>query len=135
MPQPRRIVPEGGTRSVKNASGSDIPANTVVKRGATEDLIVLPAATTDRVYGVTMSIIKNGEWGDLQIEGRATCRAHGALATPGTALMPTTAGRVDTWAAAGGTNAALVGVQNTTAAAQDELIEVDLATPFALQQG
>lgn len=135
MGTPRRIVPVDGIISCKNATGSTIVANSVVKRGAAEDLIVLPAATTDRCLGVTMADIPNGAYGDVQTKGRATCRAHGALATVGTALMPTTAGRVDTWSAGAGTNAALIGVQNTTAGNQDDLLEVDLAGPFALQQG
>lgn len=133
--EPVRIVAPEDIRSKLNNSGTTIAANTVVKLDTDEDEIILPAATTDRCLGVTMAAIANGAWGPVQIRGKALCRAHGALATLGVALMPTTAGRVDTWAAAGGTNAALIGNLELTAGAQDDVVEVELAGPFSLQQG
>jgi len=125
--EPRRIVPEGGVRSMRNDSGSTIDAETVVMKGNTEDEMQLPSAITDHVAGVLMHDCPDGEYGNVQVAGRAISRAHGALATPGTGLMPTTAGRVDTWSAGGaGNNAAVVGLLSTAAAAQDDRIEVDL---------
>ena len=44
-------------------------------------------------------------------------------------------GRVDTWAAGGGTNAQVVGLLLTTAGAQDDLVEVELAGPATIAQG
>lgn len=135
MGEPRRIVPADFVRSKKNSSGSDIAANTVVMLDSTADLVILPSGTTVPMFGVTMEVIKNGYWGSVQVMGMAVCRAHGALATPGVKLMPTTAGRVDAWSAGAGTNAALVGLLGTTAGAQDDLVEVELAGPGAIQQG
>lgn len=135
MPEPRRIIPDGGKRSKKNATGSDIAANTFVILDSTEDQIKLPTGTTVALYGVTSEIIKNGYWGDVQIFGRAICRAEGALATPGVRLMSTTAGRVQAWSAGAGTNAQMAGLLETTAAVQDDLVEVELAGPGQIQQG
>jgi len=130
-----RITPE--IRSKRNSSGVTILANTVVKLDTTEDQIILPAATTDALYGVTMDqTILTGYFGDIQIRGVAKCRAHAALATPGIRLMSVAGtGRVDTWAAGGGTNAQVVGLLLTTAGAQDDLVEVELAGPATIAQG
>lgn len=121
-----RIVNPEDLRSAKNSSGSTIVKNTVVKWHTTEDEIVLPAAATDPLAGVVQDAdIANTEWGTVQQRGKALCRAEGALATIGVRLQATTAGRVE---AHTGTNS-IVGTLLTTAAAQDDIVEVELAGP------
>ena len=131
-----RIVAATDIRWKKNTTGVTIVKNTVVKLDATEDLIVLPTATTDHLYGVTMEDIPTGaKGGDVQVRGRACCRADGVLAVPGILLMSDAAGRVTTWAAAGGTNAQVVGQLEDTAGALDDVIMVELAGPGVIKQG
>lgn len=134
--EPTRIVDASQIRSYYNATGVALPVGRSVMLDSTEHYVKLPTATTDRLMGVTMAEIGIAEWGDVQIGGVALVAAHGALATPGVALMSTAAtGRCVLWAAGAGTNAQLVGQLRTTAAAQDDLVEVELATPGAMQQG
>lgn len=132
----RRHVAPNEIRSVFNNTGTEIGAGLFVKLGTTGDRhVLLPAAVTDDLYGVTMAAIPDQEWGDCQIEGVARCVAGAALATPGLRLMPTTAGKVVTWTAAGGANAALAGNNITTAAADNDPVEVQLAGPGVSRQG
>lgn len=135
-PNLRRHVAPNEIRSVFNNTGSEIGAGLFVKLGTTGDRhALLPAAVTDDLYGVTMHAIPDQEWGDCQIEGVARCVAGAAIATGGIRLMPTTAGKVVTWSAAGGANAALAGNSITTAAADNDPIEVQLAGPAVSRQG
>ena len=132
-----RTVPENGIRGYQNTTGTTIPANTVVVRDSGDSRAVkLPAAVTDDVVGVTMVAMPSddGIYYDVQIRGRAICRAHGALADAAR-VMPTTSGRVDTWSAAGAANAAVVGTTEGTASAQDDLIVIELAGPNVVRQG
>lgn len=134
--EPTRIIAATDIRSKKNLSGVDIAKNTVVKLDSTFDLIVLPTAITDHLYGVTQEIIKNGCYGQVQLRGRTVCRAHAALATPGVLLMAVAnTGRVDTWNAGGaGNNAAVVGILEDTAGVQDDLVMVEMAGPGVVKQ-
>ena len=130
-----RIVAATDIRPKKNLTANTILKNTVVILDATQDLIKLPTNNTDPVYGVTMEDIKVGVTGNVQIRGRAVCRADGILAVPGILLMTDNAGRVTTWAAAGGTNADVVGHLEDTSAALDDTVMVELAGPGIFKQG
>lgn len=135
MTQSRAIVPPGGVQAKKNATGSDIEANVFVMLDSTTNQIKLPTGTTVALYGVTMAAIENGYSGDIQTAGVALVKASAALATPGIQLMSNTDGKAVTWAAVAGTNAQLAGQLLNTAAALDDLVEVDLRGLGALQQG
>ena len=80
MPEPRRIVPDGGVRPGLNLSGSTIAANRIVVQGAATDQIAQAAAATAPYYGVTMNAIVNGITGDVQVKGKATIEAGAAVA-------------------------------------------------------
>lgn len=135
-PNLRQHVAPNEIRSVFNNTGTAIGAGLFVKLGTTGDRhVLLPAAVTDDLYGVTMAAIPDQEWGDCQIEGVARCVAGAAIATGGLRLMPTTAGKVIAWTAAGGANAAVAGTSVTTAAADNDPIEVQLAGPGVSRQG
>lgn len=135
-PNLRRHVAPHEIRSVYNNTGSTISGGLFVKLTTTGDRHVrLPEAVTDDLYGVTMADIADQEWGDCQIDGVVRCTAGAAIANPGTRLMPTTAGKVIAWTAAGGSNAALAGSNITTATADNDPIEVQLAGPGVSRQG
>jgi predicted RecA/RadA family phage recombinase len=119
--------------SKKNATGSTIVKGAVVKLDTTSEQIVLPGASTDGCFGVAREDIPTGTWGNIQTGGLAICLAASGI-TVGQQLMPDTNGKVATWSAAGGTNAALIGVAQTAASASDYL-EVELAAPFTIKQG
>lgn len=135
MPQARSIKGADDIRAKKNATGSTIAKARVVKLDTDSEEILLPGATTDHLYGVTLAAIPNLAYGDIQTRGRAICTAAGALATRGILLMTDTAGKVVAWSAAGGTNAAVVGTLETTAAADGDEVEVELAGPGVIKQG
>jgi hypothetical protein len=80
MPEPRRIVPDGGVRPGLNLSGSTIAANRIVVQAAATDQIAQAAAATAPYYGVTMNAIVNGITGDVQVKGKATIEAGAAVA-------------------------------------------------------
>jgi hypothetical protein len=135
MGQPRQIIGPQDLRSGYNATGSSIGAAlVVVLDNAGDRQIELPGAVTDDVYGVTLKAIANVTWGDVQIRGQAICTASAAI-TIGDRLMLTTAGKVATWTAAGGSNAAVVGKAITAATTDGDLIEVELAGPGVVRQG
>ena len=124
MPAPTEIVE--GVRSYFNDTGATITARALVIVTDTGDRTIgLPAAATSPILGVAMHDIGDDEWGDIQIRGVAKCNAHGALATKGVRLMPTTAGRVDTQT---GTNS-VAGILLTEASAQDDIVLVELTGP------
>lgn len=79
MPEPRRIVPDRGIRPGKNSTGADIAKNVAVQltpaAASDPNLIRLPNAAGERIFGVTMSVIKNGQIGDVQCEGRCVLLA------------------------------------------------------------
>lgn len=80
MPEPRRIVPDGGVRPGLNLSGSTIAANRIVVQSTLVDQIAQAAAATAPYYGVTMNAIANGVTGDIQKAGKATIEAGAAVA-------------------------------------------------------
>ena len=135
--EPRTIVNPGDIRAKKNSTGATLAKGTVVKlSAANDDLILKPAAIADAAYGVTMSDILDGQWGDVQLRGIALVLAGTGGVTRGDRLTHDTAGfgRVSTAAPAGGTNNAFVGVANRSAAV-GVLTEVELAAPGGQIQG
>ncbi len=123
MPQPRAIVPDnGGIRPGLNATGSTIPKYRIVKKVNTAVDAVAPATNgADVIYGVSMQPITDGFAGDVQVEGRAIVEAGGAIAI-GAKITGGTGGK----AAVAGAAANILGVAASPAAADGELIEVDI---------
>lgn len=80
MPEPRRIVPDGGVRPGLNLSGGTIAANRIVVQAAATDQVAQAAAATAPYYGVTMNAIANNTTGDIQVKGKATIEAGAAVA-------------------------------------------------------
>jgi hypothetical protein len=124
-------------RSKKNSTGSTIAKGTVVKlSAAADDLLLIPTAIADGHYGVTMQDILTGQWGDIQVAGQAVVLAGTAGVVRGDRLTHDAAGfgRVFTAAPAGGTNNALIGICNRSAAV-GLFTEVELARPGTMLQG
>lgn len=96
MPEPRAIVNDKGIRPGRNSTGSDIAKAVAVQLVAagTEDpnQIQLPSGAGVDVYGVTMGIIKNGQIGDLQTEGRVRLLAGAGGLAVGQRVAVTVAG-------------------------------------------
>lgn len=135
MAQVRNIVDADDIRSGYNSTVATLAAARVVVLTASGDReIKLPAASTEDVVGVTMAAIAVSEWGDVQIRGVAPCTAAAAI-TVGDRLMMDTAGKVLTWTASTGVNAAVVGKALTAASADGDLVEVELAGPGVVRQG
>lgn len=80
MPEPRRIVTDGGVRCGLNLSGSTIAIARIVVMGAADDQIAQAAAATAPYYGVTMEAIANNVTGDVQVKGKALIEAGAAVA-------------------------------------------------------
>lgn len=128
--EPITISSPEALRSKLNSSGATLIRGRCVIPGATEDRVVLPAASTDLLLGVVKDgDILDGAYGTIQIRGVALCRASAALATPGIALMANSAGRV--LAHANGN--AVIGFLLNTATALDDLVEVELAGPASFR--
>jgi hypothetical protein len=135
MGQLRQIVDSEGIRSGYNNTGSALgEALVVVLNNAGDREVELPGAVTDDVYGVTLKAIADDTWGDVQIRGQAICTAAAEVAI-GARLMMDTAGKVLTWTAAGGANAAVVGKAMTAASGDGVQLEVELAGPGVVRQG
>jgi hypothetical protein len=121
--EPRAIVPEYFVRGMKNTSGSDMAAGVFVKAKASptvDDECDLEASSTGSPLGVTMAAIANGEWGDVQVGGRAKVLASAAIAV-GARVSPTTGGKSVTTTG----SATVCGIAMTVGAA-DTLHEVEL---------
>lgn len=123
MPQPRAIVPDnGGVRAGLNATGSTIAKHRIVKKATTAVDAITPAVSgADVCYGVSMQQILNGYAGDVQVEGRAIVEA-GAAITIGQRVTGGTGGK----AAVAGAAVNTIGVAASAAAADGDLIEVDI---------
>ena len=135
MGQLRQIVDPEGLRSGYNNTGSTLAeAIVVVLNNAGDREVELPGAVTDDVYGVTLKAIADDTWGDIQIRGTAICTCSAAVAI-GARLMMDTAGKVLTWSASAGSNAAVVGKALTATSADGDLLEVELAGPGVVRQG
>lgn len=135
MGQLRQIIGPEDLRSGYNNTGSTLAeAIVVVLNNAGDREIELPGAVTNDVYGVTLKSIADDTWGDVQIRGTAICTAAAEVAI-GARLMMDTSGKVLTWTAAGGSNAAVVGTAMTAASGDGVLLEVELAGPGVARQG
>jgi hypothetical protein len=122
MPQPTAIVPDsGGVRACLNSTGSTIPTKRLVKRTTAQNAVVLAADGLDTYIGVTMGAIPNGAAGDVQVQGRALVEAGAAIAI-GAKVMGGTTGKGITAT----TTKYFIGVANTAAAADGDIIEVDI---------
>jgi len=124
--EPRVQVDPNDIRSGKNTSGSEMAQGVIVKLKASptvDDEVDLEATNTGVIYGVTMQVIADGEWGNIQIRGRAKVLAGGTIAV-GARVMPTTGGKSLT-ATAGNS---VLG-QAVTAGSSDAIHEVELAGP------
>lgn len=122
MPQPTAIVPDlGGVKAGLNSTGSTIPTKRLVKRSTTANSIALAADGLGPYVGVTMAAIANGYAGDVQTQGRALVEAGAAVAI-GAGVMGGTSGKGITATAAKYS----IGTANTAAAADGDIIEVDL---------
>jgi len=127
MPQTSVIVPDKGIRAVRNSTGADLAAGVFVQLvpAGTEDpyQVRLPSAGGGKTLGVTMNIIKNGQIGDVQVEGRTRVLAGAGGIAAGADVASTTAGAAVT-AATGN----YVGGVCVRAAAAGDLGEVELPT-------
>jgi hypothetical protein len=123
VPQPRAIVKDqGGIRAGLNATGSTIPKYRLVKKSTAAVDAVAPAVDAAApLYAVTMEAILDGKTGDCQVEGRAIVEASAAIAI-GAKITAAAAGKAVTAGAA----AYIIGVAASAAAANGDLIEVDI---------
>lgn len=122
MPTPRAIVPDnGGVRAGLNSTGSTIAKNRIVKKSTAVDTIAPETDGTGTSLGVTMAAIPNGSAGDVQVQGRAIVEA-GAAISIGDKVMGGTGGKGAVATAA----KFYVGIANTAALVDGDLIEVDL---------
>lgn len=122
MPQARAIVPDqGGVRAGYNDTGSEIVKHRIVSRGTTADYIVVATDGSAPFEGVTMADIPDDYAGDVQHQGRAIVEASAAIVV-GANVTATTAGKAVTAAA----DDHILGVANTAASADTDLIEVDI---------
>lgn len=123
------IVPDKGIRAAKNSSGADIATAVFVSivAAGTEDPIEveLPAAGA-KIMGVTMNGIKDGENGDVQVEGRTRVLAGAGGIAVGQQVASTVAG-----AAVLAVSGDIVAGVCVKAAAAGALGEVELGTAIA----
>ena len=116
-----------------NGTGSEIPAKRLVT--GQEDSIALPSAVTNAVYGLTRHAIKASSFGGVLLRGKGILTAGVGGVTKGDRIAPeANTGKGITWAPAQGANASVVGVAQTTAAA-DADFEIELLGPGAIAQG
>jgi hypothetical protein len=123
MPQPRAIVPDnGGVRAGYNGTGSTIAKYRIVKRATTAVDGVTPGTDgSDVLHGVTMQAISDGYAGDVQVAGRALVEA-GVAITIGAKITAGAGGK----AAIASSGNQIIGVANSTAAVDGDVIEVDI---------
>lgn len=125
------IVPDKGVRPGRNSSGADIAAAVFVQLvpAGTDDpsQVRLPSAAGAKVFGVTMNGIKNGQIGDVQVEGKVRVLAGAGGIALGQDVTTTTAGAAV--AAASGNTVAGVCV---TPAAAGSLGEIEFRNAGAV---
>jgi len=121
--QERVIAPE--IRGCYNDSGATIAKGKIVKlhSAGPAGTVRLGAAATDPLYGVAMSDIPNGEWGDVQIGGQAIVLGGGVV---NQGAQVTSDGTGNGVAAASGNSSLGTAV---TAGANGQFFEVELAGP------
>lgn len=120
-------------RAVKNAGSSAIAKGLIVK--GDETAVALPTATTDVCYGVVYEEIEASGYGTLALGGRVTCTAGTDGVTKGDRIMAeANTGKGITWTASSGTNANVIGIAQTTAAANEDFT-IELSGPGITAQG
>lgn len=118
--------------SARNDEATTISKGMVVKRGTSQDGCLLFDAVTDEILGVAQNDIAAAAFGAVQKDGRARV-LYGTTVAVGDRLMPhATNGKAILWTAAGGSNAAVLGVANS-AGVDGDLGEVDLQ--LSVRQG
>jgi hypothetical protein len=126
MPQATAIVPDGSVRPGYNATGTELPKGRfVTPSGALADSVVLTAADTDPVRGVTMGAIATLQRGDIQTFGEAIVEAGEAIALHADVSMEAATGKAKT--AQSGDMVA--GICNLASTATGQYITVDLSGP------
>lgn len=108
-------------------AGAAITANRLVKYDTTEGQVIQTTAITDIAIGVSLQTVASGEQVSIQTAGVAKLTASAAIAL-GAQVMPTAsgAGKVSTSA---GATARSVGIAETLADADLEIIKVRLDVP------
>ncbi len=108
-----------------------VTANRIVKPGSTDDYIVLAAAATDKVSGISGNVAGNaGERVDIIMEGIADV-VYGGNVTRGDLLTSDANGAAVTAAPAAGSNARIIGVAQVSGVAGD--IGSVLISPCSMQ--
>lgn len=141
MPEPTAIVPETGIRGCLNTGTANIPKGTLVvlTTGASDaPFSIAVAGAGALVLGVTMETILGTDAlapddvgphrGNVQVEGKAIVIAGAAVAR-GANIMSNATGRGITAVAAASPGNITLGQAITTAAADGDLYEVELAGP------
>jgi predicted RecA/RadA family phage recombinase len=133
-----RFIPSSPTPKLSrfNGTNADIGANLVVMKDASyADGIKLPTGIDAPIEGVTMNVIKAGEWGDIVVAAGSIVpvKNTGGI-TAGDRLMPQTDGTVATFSASSGSNASVVGIAQYTAAT-GVVEEMLFTAPGASRQG
>ena len=122
MPQPRAIVPDyGGVRAGYNDTGTEIPKHRIVKRSSTADYVETATDGSAPIEGVTMEAIPDDYAGNVQHAGRAIVEAGEAI-TVGANVTGGTGGK----GAVAAVDEHILGVANTAASDDGDLIEVDI---------
>lgn len=120
-------------RAVKNAGGTAIAKGRIVK--GDETAVALPTATTQPCYGVVYETVAASGYGTVAIGGRVTCTAGTGGVTKGDRIMAeANTGKGITFTASTGVNASVVGIAQTTAAA-DYDFTIELTGPSVTAQG
>jgi hypothetical protein len=126
------IVPDKGIRAAKNSTGADIATAVLVSivAAGTEDptQIRLPTAAGVKIFGCVMAAqgIKDGQIGDIQVEGRTRVLAGAGGIAVGQEVSATTAG-----AAVAATTGHVIAGVCVKAAAAGAYGEVELGTAIA----
>lgn len=92
MPEPRRIVPDGGIRAGLNTDSDVIPKCRIVRDHTLTDAVRLTTASTQKPKGVSLEDIAIGLTGDIQIAGKAVVES-GAAYSKGDNLGSDSTGR------------------------------------------
>lgn len=120
-------------RAVKNAGASALTKGLIVK--GDETAVALPTATTDVCYGVVYETVAASGYGSVALGGRVTCTAGTGGVTKGDRIMAeANTGKGITWTAGGGVNANVIGIAQTTAAANYDFT-IELSGPGITAQG
>lgn len=120
-------------RAVKNAGSSAIAKGLIVK--GDETAVALPTAVTQPCLGVVYEEIEASGYGTVAMGGRVPCTAGTGGVTKGDRVMAeANTGKGIPWSASAGDNAAVIGIAQTTAAANYDFT-IELSGPGITAQG